>query len=308
MVDPFDRRVLDAGDGHQLHVEHSGNPDGVPVIVLHGGPGGGCSPYMRRFFDPTHYRAILFDQRGCGRSRPHAEVAANTTPHLIADIEMIRRTLGIGRTILFGGSWGATLALAYAQTHPEVVDSLVLRGVFLGRRSELDWFYGGGAARFFPDRWAEFQAPIPEAERGDMIAAYHRRLFCGDTAREARFALPWLIWENALAGLEISTAGHAPADYARAFARLENHYFANGCFLEDNQLLRNRHLIEHIPAVIVQGRYDMVCPPDAAWELAQGWDKAELRLVPASGHALSEPRITAELVRVMDVMRHRVPA
>jgi proline iminopeptidase len=308
MVDPFDRRVLDAGDGHQLHVEQSGNPDGVPVIVLHGGPGGGCSPYMRRFFDPTHYRAILFDQRGCGRSRPHAEVAANTTPHLIADIEMIRRTLGIGRTILFGGSWGATLALAYAQTHPEVVDSLVLRGVFLGRRSELDWFYGGGAARFFPDRWAEFQAPIPEAERGDMIAAYHRRLFCGDTAREARFALPWLIWENALAGLEISTAGHAPADYARAFARLENHYFANGCFLEDNQLLRNRHLIEHIPAVIVQGRYDMVCPPDAAWELAQGWDKAELRLVPASGHALSEPRITAELVRVMDVMRHRVPA
>ncbi len=308
MVDPFDRRVLDTGDGHQLHVEQSGNPDGVPVIVLHGGPGGGCSPYMRRFFDPTHYRAILFDQRGCGRSRPHAEVAANTTPHLIADIEMIRRTLGIGRTILFGGSWGATLALAYAQTHPEVVDSLVLRGVFLGRRSELDWFYGGGAARFFPDRWAEFQAPIPEAERGDMIAAYHRRLFCGDTAREARFALPWLIWENALAGLEISTAGHAPADYARAFARLENHYFANGCFLEDNQLLRNRHLIEHIPAVIVQGRYDMVCPPDAAWELAQGWDKAELRLVPASGHALSEPRITAELVRVMDVMRHRVPA
>ena len=308
MVDPFDRRVLDAGDGHQLHVEQSGNPDGVPVIVLHGGPGGGCSPYMRRFFDPTHYRAILFDQRGCGRSRPHAEVAANTTPHLIADIEMIRRTLGIGRTILFGGSWGATLALAYAQTHPEVVDSLVLRGVFLGRRAELDWFYGGGAARFFPDRWAEFQAPIPEAERGDMIAAYHRRLFCGDTAREARFALPWLIWENALAGLEISTAGHAPADYARAFARLENHYFANGCFLEDNQLLRNRHLIEHIPAVIVQGRYDMVCPPDAAWELAQGWDKAELRLVPASGHALSEPRITAELVRVMDSMRHRVPA
>ena len=308
MVDPFDRRVLDAGDGHQLHVEQSGNPDGVPVIVLHGGPGGGCSPYMRRFFDPTHYRAILFDQRGCGRSRPHAEVAANTTPHLIADIEMIRRTLGIGRTILFGGSWGATLALAYAQTHPEVVDSLVLRGVFLGRRSELDWFYGGGAARFFPDRWAEFQAPIPEAERGDMIAAYHRRLFCGDTAREARFALPWLIWENALAGLEIAGPGHAPAEYARAFARLENHYFANGCFLEDNQLLRNRHRIEHIPAVIVQGRYDMVCPPDAAWELAQGWDKAELRLVPASGHALSEPRITAELVRVMDVMRHRVPA
>ncbi len=308
MVDPFDRRVLDAGDGHQLHVEQSGNPDGVPVIVLHGGPGGGCSPYMRRFFDPTHYRAILFDQRGCGRSRPHAEVAANTTPHLIADIEMIRRTLGIGRTILFGGSWGATLALAYAQTHPEVVDSLVLRGVFLGRRSELDWFYGGGAARFFPDRWAEFQAPIPEAERGDMIAAYHRRLFSGDQAQETRFAMPWLLWENALAGLETSASGQAPPDYARTFARLENHYFANDCFLEDNQLLRNRHRIEHIPAVIVQGRYDMVCPPDAAWELAQGWQRADLRMVAASGHALSEPRITAELVRVMDGMRQQAPA
>ncbi len=308
MVEPFDRRVIEVCGGHQIHIEQSGNPDGVPVIVLHGGPGGGCSPYMRRFFDPAHYRAILFDQRGCGRSRPHAEVQANTTAHLIADIELIRQHFGIGRAILFGGSWGATLALAYAQTCPEAVESLILRGVFLGRRSELDWFYGGGAARFFPDRWAEFLAPIPEAERGDMIAAYHRRLFCGDVAQETRFALPWLMWENALAGLETSTSGHAPPDYARAFARLENHYFANDCFLEDNQLLRNRHKIEHIPAVIVQGRYDMVCPPEAAWDLAQGWDKAELRMVAASGHALSEPRITAELVRVMDGMRHRAPA
>ena len=308
MVEPFDRRVIEVCGGHQIHIEQSGNPDGVPVIVLHGGPGGGCSPYMRRFFDPAHYRAILFDQRGCGRSRPHAEVQANTTAHLSADIELIRQHFGIGRAILFGGSWGATLALAYAQTCPEAVESLILRGVFLGRRSELDWFYGGGAARFFPDRWAEFLAPIPEAERGDMIAAYHRRLFCGDVAQETRFALPWLMWENALAGLETSTSGHAPPDYARAFARLENHYFANDCFLEDNQLLRNRHKIEHIPAVIVQGRYDMVCPPEAAWDLAQGWDKAELRMVAASGHALSEPRITAELVRVMDGMRHRAPA
>ena len=248
MVEPFDRRVIEVCGGHQIHIEQSGNPDGVPVIVLHGGPGGGCSPYMRRFFDPAHYRAILFDQRGCGRSRPHAEVQANTTAHLIADIELIRQHFGIGRAILFGGSWGATLALAYAQTCPEAVESLILRGVFLGRRSELDWFYGGGAARFFPDRWAEFLAPIPEAERGDMIAAYHRRLFSGNVAQETRFALPWLMWENALAGLETSTSGHAPPDYARAFARLENHYFANDCFLEDNQLLRNRHKIEHIPA------------------------------------------------------------
>ena len=303
MVEPYDRRTVDVGDGHQLHVEQSGNPEGVPVIVLHGGPGGGCSPYMRRFFDPAHYRAILFDQRGCGRSRPHAEVAANTTQHLIADIEVLRRLLGVERAILFGGSWGATLALAYAQTHPERVAAMALRGVFLGRKSELDWFYGGGAAQFFPDRWTDFQAPIPEAERGDMIAAYHRRLFSGDPGPEARYALPWLIWENALAGLEIAGPGHAPPEYARAFARLENHYFAHGCFLEDGQLLRDRHRIEHIPAVIVQGRYDMVCPPGSAWELAHGWDRAELRLVPASGHALSEPRIGAELVRVMDGFR-----
>ncbi len=303
MVEPFDRRVIAVGDGHQIHVEQSGNPRGVPVIVLHGGPGGGCSPFMRRFFDPAHYRVVLFDQRGCGRSRPHAEVAANTTAHLIADIERLRRDLGIGRAILFGGSWGATLALAYAQAHPDAVAALVLRGVFLGRRSELDWFYGGGVARFFPDRWAEFVAPIPEAERGDLIGAYHRRLFSGDRGQELRFALPWLIWENALAGLEIDCPGHAPPDYARAFARLENHYFAHGCFLDEGQLLRERHLIEHVPAVIVQGRYDMVCPPQTAWDLADGWDRAELLLVPASGHALSEPRIAAELVRVMDELR-----
>ncbi|KGJ04321.1 proline iminopeptidase [Paracoccus halophilus] len=303
MGEPFDRRIIEVGDGHQIHVEQSGNPDGVPVIVLHGGPGGGCSPYMRRFFDPAHYRAILFDQRGCGRSRPHASVEANTTAHLVADIEILRHQLGVGRAILFGGSWGATLALTYAQTHPEVPMALVLRGIFLGSRAELDWFYGGGAARFFPDRWAEFQAPIPEAERGDMIAAYHRRLFGGEQGQEMRYALPWLIWENALAGLEIAAAGHAPPAYARAFARLENHYFANNCFLEDGQLLRDRHRIEHIPAVIVQGRYDMVCPPGSAWQLAAGWDKADLRLVPASGHALSEPRIATELVRAMDGLR-----
>ncbi|UXU75953.1 MULTISPECIES: prolyl aminopeptidase [unclassified Paracoccus (in: a-proteobacteria)] len=302
-VEPFDRRVIAVGDGHQLHVEQSGAADGEPVIVLHGGPGGGCSPFMRRFFDPSHYRAILFDQRGCGRSRPYAEVAANTTAHLIADIDLIRRQLGIERAILFGGSWGSTLALAYAQAHPHAVSGLILRGVFLGQRNELDWFYGGGVARFFPDRWAEFQAPIPEAERDDMIGAYHRRLFSGDRGQEARFALPWLIWENALAGLEITGPGYAPPDYARAFARLENHYFANGCFLDEGQILRDRHRIEHIPAVIVQGRYDMVCPPASAWALARGWDRAELRMVPASGHALSEPRIAAELVRVMDGLR-----
>lgn len=303
MVDPFDQRQIDMGDGHVIHVEQSGNPDGVPVIVLHGGPGGGCSPYMRRFFDPTHFRAVLFDQRGCGRSRPHAEVRDNTTQHLISDIQVIQRQLGLAPAILFGGSWGATLAVAFAQAHPDAVRALVLRGVFLGRRAELDWFYGGGVARFFPERWAEFQAAIPEDERHDMIGAYHRRLFSGDRGREIRHAMPWLLWENALAGLEITGPGYAPPDYARAFARLENHYFAHGCFLEEGQLLRERHRIEHLPAVIVQGRYDMVCPPQTAWELAEGWDRAELRIVPASGHALSEPRIAAELVRVMDGFR-----
>ncbi len=204
--------------------------------------------------------------------------------------------------LLFGGSWGATLALAYAQARPEAVGALALRGVFLSRQTELDWFYGGGVARFWPDLWARFCEPIPADERGDIIAAYHRRLFSGDPATEARFALPWLAWENALAGLESPDRCHAPSDYARAFARLENHYFAHRCFLDEGQLLRDRSRIEHLPAVIVQGRYDMVCPPQAAHDLAQGWARCDLRMVPASGHALSEPRITAELVRVVDAL------
>lgn len=295
--------MLDVGDGHQVYVEESGNPDGHPVVVLHGGPGGGCSPFMRRFFDPAHYRAILFDQRGCGRSRPQASVHANTTPHLIADIEVIRRTLGLQSMLLFGGSWGATLALAYAQAHPGRVTGLILRGVFLGTQAELDWFYGGGAGRFFPDLWAQFRDPIPESERGDLIAAYHKRLFSDDLGRQGRYAQPWLMWENALAGLQSTAVSHAPSDYARAFARLENHYFTNRCFLDEGQLLRDRHRIEHLPAVIVQGRYDMVCPPLSAWRLAEGWEGCDLRLIPASGHALSEPRISAELVRVMDEFR-----
>ena len=295
--------MLDVGDGHRIYVEESGNPHGRPVLVLHGGPGGGCSPFMRRFFDPAHYRAILFDQRGCGRSRPQASVHANTTQHLIADIEVIVNGLGLEQVLLFGGSWGATLALAYAQAHPHRVTGLVLRGVFLGTQEELDWFYGGGAGRFFPDLWAQFRDPIPEPERHDMIAAYHRRLFSDDLGRQGRYAQPWLMWENALAGLQSPAISHAPSDYARAFARLENHYFINRCFLDEGQLLRDRHRIEHVPAVIVQGRYDMVCPPRSAWRLAEDWPGCDLRLVPASGHALSEPRISAELVQVMNALR-----
>jgi proline iminopeptidase len=304
-IEPFDQRVIDMGDGHRIYVEQCGNPHGIPVVVLHGGPGGGCSPAMRRYFDPGVFRVILFDQRGCGRSRPHASVVANTTWHLVEDIETIRRELGIDRWIAFGGSWGATLALIYAITHPDRVAQLVLRGVFLMTQAELAWFYGGGAGAFFPDIWARFTAPIPEAERGDLIAAYHQRLFSGNLMEETRFGRVWANWENALASVHHEgPVGESPAEYARAFARLENHYFQNAGFLEeDGWILKNRPRIEHIPAKIVQGRLDMICPPLAAWRLAEGWDKAELRLVPLAGHALSEPGISAELVKVMDSLR-----
>jgi proline iminopeptidase len=304
-IDPFDQRVIDMGDGHRVYVEQCGNPHGIPVVVLHGGPGEGCSPAMRRYFDPGVFRVILFDQRGCGRSRPHASVVASTTWHLVEDIETIRRELGIDRWIAFGGSWGATLALIYAITHPDRVAQLVLRGVFLMTQAELAWFYGGGAGAFFPDVWARFVAPIPEAERGDLIAAYHQRLFSGNLMEETRLGRVWANWENALASVHHEgPVGESPAEYARAFARLENHYFQNAGFLEeDGWILKNRSRIEQIPAKIVQGRLDMICPPLAAWRLAEGWDKAELRIVPLSGHALSEPGISAELVKVMDGLR-----
>ncbi len=307
IADPFDQRMLDVGDGHSIYVEQAGHPDGIPVVVLHGGPGGGCSPTMRRFFDPATYRVVLFDQRGCGRSKPAASVTANTTQHLIADIERIRAELGIARWMVFGGSWGATLALAYAQAHPEHVAYLILRGVFMGTQSELDWFYGGGAARFFPEIWAQFIRPIPEDEHGDLIAAYSRRLFSGNPHEENRFARSWTRWENALASIETRGLGigDAPSDYARAFARLENHYFANGCFLrEDQALMRGLSRMQDVPGTIVQGRYDMICPPQTAWTLHAQWGRSRLEMVPVAGHALSEPGISAELLRVMNHLRH----
>jgi proline iminopeptidase len=304
-IDPFDQRMMDMGDGHRIYVEQCGNPQGVPVFVFHGGPGGGCSPAMRRYFDPAHYRVILFDQRGCGRSRPHASVSANTTWHLISDVEAIRTLLGIDKVIAFGGSWGATLALVYALTHPDRVSHLVLRGVFLMTKAELKWFYGGGAGAFFPELWTRFTAPIPEPERADLIEAYHRRLFSGNLIEETRFGRIWAQWENALASIQNEGAlGESPAEYARAFARLENHYFRHGGFLEsDGWILRERHRIEHIPATIVQGRYDMVCPPHSAWSLANGWQKCQLRMINLAGHALSEPGISEALVHTMDTIR-----
>ncbi|MEN9061270.1 prolyl aminopeptidase [Ponticoccus litoralis] len=301
-IDPFAQHRLEVSGGHSLYVEECGNPDGVPVIVLHGGPGGGCSPAMRRYFDPEVYRVVLFDQRGCGRSRPFASVRDNTTWDLVSDIETIRETLGIDRFIVFGGSWGATLSLIYAITHPERARALVLRGVFLMTEAELDWFYGGGAGQFWPETWARFVELIPEDERGDLIAAYHRRLFSGDMRLETKYARAWSSWENALASVYSNgQGGEAPGDYARAFSRLENHYFTNRGFLEqDGWILKNAHRIADIPGVIVQGRYDMICPPRRAWELSRAWPAGELRMIRNAGHALSEPGISAELVRVMD--------
>lgn len=304
-IDPFDQRVIDMRDGHRIYVEQCGNPDGIPVVVLHGGPGGGCSPAMRRYFDPSAFRVILFDQRGCGRSRPHASVLQNTTWHLVNDIEVIRKELGISRWICFGGSWGATLALVYAITYPDRVAHMVLRGVFLMTRAELDWFYGGGAGAFFPELWSRFVNAIPQDERGDLIAAYHRRLFSGNVMEETRFGRIWANWENALASIHNDgPLGESPAEYARAFARLENHYFHNGGFLEeDGWILRERARIKNIPATIIQGRYDMICPPVSAWKLAQGWESCDLRIIPFAGHALSEPGISEGLVRAMDGLR-----
>ncbi|WIY26859.1 prolyl aminopeptidase [Parasedimentitalea psychrophila] len=303
-IEAFDQRMVDVGQGHRIYVEQSGNPQGVPVVVCHGGPGGGCSPAMRRYFDPNIYRVILFDQRGCGRSRPYASCEDNTTWHLVADMEVIRRLLEIDDWMVFGGSWGATLSLIYAQAHPDRVRHLILRGVFLMTKGELDWFYGGGAGKFWPETWARFVSLIPENERGDIIGAYHKRLFSGDVPEEIRFGKAWSAWENALASIHSNgRSGESPGEYARAFARLENHYFINQGFLEsDGQILANMGRISHIPGVIVQGRYDMICPPVMAWRLNELWPEGELKMIRGSGHALSEPGISAELVRVMNVI------
>ncbi|MEM8822337.1 MAG: prolyl aminopeptidase [Pseudomonadota bacterium] len=301
-IDPFDQRMVDVGDGHRLYLEQCGNPDGLPVVVLHGGPGGGCSPIMRRFFDPAIWRIVLFDQRGCGRSRPHASVRANTTWHLVDDIELLRTQLEIDRWTIFGGSWGATLALIYAILHPDRAAQLILRGVFLMEQRELDWFYGGGAGQFWPEQWQRFCALVPEAERGDIIAAYGKRLFDGTPHDQTRFARAWAAWENALASVASQgQTGEPSGEYARAFARLENHYFRHGGFLDEDGWIRTRlDRIAHIPGTIVQGRYDMICPPVSAHLLAAGWPAARLHLVPFAGHALSEPDISEQLVRTTD--------
>jgi proline iminopeptidase len=306
-IEPFNRFRLNVPGGHDLYVEECGTRGAKPVVVLHGGPGGGCSPGMRRYFDPEAWHVVLFDQRGCARSRPHASVERNTTWDLIDDIEAIRRRLGIDRWTVFGGSWGATLALLYAQAHPRRVAEMILRGVFLMTQRELDWFYGGGAAAFFPDLWEEFIAPIPQDERGALIAAYHKRLMSGDLAQQTDHARTWARWEGATATLRADPRGRpgfGDAAYARAFSRIECHYFHNRGFLPaDGHILREAERLRGIPGVIVQGRYDMVCPPLSAFELNRAWPESDLRMIGDAGHALSEPGITAELLAVTDAFR-----
>ncbi len=305
-IRPYGSGFLRVSDLHEIYYEECGNPHGKPAVFLHGGPGGGLDPKMRRFFDPARYRIVLLDQRGCGKSRPHASLTENSTWDLVADLERLREHLAIGRWLVFGGSWGSTLALAYAETHPERVTELVLRGIFLLRRWELEWFYQnpGGAAALYPDLWERYVEPIPEAERADMMRAYYARLTSEDTAVRARTAKAWSAWEGATSYLRSAADYVAKFEtdrYAEAFARIECHYFVNRGFLRtDGQLLADVHRIRHIPAVIVQGRYDIVCPMKSAWDLHRAWPEADLRIVPDAGHSAFEKGNLHELILATD--------
>ncbi|MFT4179952.1 MAG: prolyl aminopeptidase [Thermomonas sp.] len=303
-ITPFETGTLQVDDRHTLYWEQCGNPEGKPVVLLHGGPGAGCNAKMRRFHDPSKYRIVLFDQRGAGRSTPHADLTDNTTWDLVADIEKLREKLGIERWQVFGGSWGSTLALAYAQTHPQRVTELVLRGIFMLRRWELEWFYQEGANRIFPDAWEHYIAAIPPVERHDLISAFHRRLTSSDAQVRLAAARAWAIWEGGTSYLRIPadyTDTHGDAEFALAFARIENHYFVNGGFFEvEDQLLRDAHRIADIPGVIVHGRYDVVCPVANAWDLHKVWPKAELTITTESGHSGFEAQNIDALVRATD--------
>lgn len=303
-IEPFNRGTLQVDARHTLYWEECGNPAGKPVVMLHGGPGGGCNAAMRRFHDPHKYRIVLFDQRGAGRSTPHADLVDNTTWDLVADIEKLRQHLGIDTWQVFGGSWGSTLALAYAQKHPERVSELVLRGIFMLRRWELEWFYQEGASRLFPDQFEPYREYIPAAERGDLMAAYHKRLTSDDEAVRLEAARRWSIWEGGTSYLRVPpdyAESHGDAHFALAFARIENHYFVNKGFFEcDDQLLRDAHKLADIPGVIVHGRYDVVCPVANAWDLHKAWPRAELIITPTSGHSAFEAENIDALVRATE--------
>lgn len=306
-IEPYRQQIINVGDGHKLYLEECGNPNGKPILVLHGGPGGGCNANMRRYFDPNCYRIILFDQRGCGKSRPHASVEQNTTWKLVSDIETIRIKLGINQFILFGGSWGAALSLIYAEQFPSHVTNLILRGVFTMTKSELDWVYTkNGAAKFLPEAWRSFEGIVPISERSDLIAAYNKRLFGSSPSEQAQYARAWTVWENSLASVKSFGTSHIPSiEYAKAFARIENHYFINRCFLKSNcQIIRDLHIIEKIPTIIVQGRLDMICPPETAEKVHKSLFNSKLVMVRDAGHAMSEPDISSELVHATNQFKH----
>ncbi|CNL74290.1 prolyl aminopeptidase [Yersinia aleksiciae] len=301
--EPYDSGLLDTGDGHQIYWELCGNPDGKPAVFIHGGPGGGIAPYHRQLFNPTKYKVLLFDQRGCGRSTPHASLENNTTWHLVEDIERLRKMAGVDKWLLFGGSWGSTLALAYGETHPERVSEMVLRGIFTLRKKELHWYYQEGASRFFPDKWQRILSILSPEEQGDVTAAYRKRLTSPDKAVQLEAAKIWSLWEGETVTLlpTKSSASFGEDDFALAFARIENHYFTHLGFLDnDNQLLDNVTRIRHIPAVIIHGRYDMACQPQNAWDLAQAWPEAELHIVEGAGHSFDEPGILHQLILATD--------
>jgi proline iminopeptidase len=308
-IKPYATHQLRVDEIHTLFIEESGEPEGIPVLFLHGGPGAGCEPNHRRFFDPNKYRIILFDQRGCGRSTPHAELEANDTNNLISDIEAIRELLGVSGWLVFGGSWGSTLALAYAETYPSLVLGLVLRGIFLCREREIEWFYQQGLDRIFPDYWQDFLSIIPENERGDMVNAYYRRLTGNDELARMAAAKAWSLWEARTATL-LPNKGllqhFSDPHVALSLASIECHYFANGAFLEPNQLLENAHRLSDIPGIIVQGRYDLICPMESAWELQQAWPGSDLRIVDDAGHAATESGITRELVRATEYFAEQI--
>lgn len=302
-IEPFDAGFLDVGDGHTIYWERVGTRGAKPAVFLHGGPGGGTSPTQRRLFDPALYDVLLFDQRGCGKSTPHAGLDANTTWHLVADMERLRTLMGVEKWLVFGGSWGSTLALAYAETHPEHVSELVLRGIYTLTRAELDWYYQFGVSEMFPDRWELFQAPIPEDERHDMMGAYRRYLTGTDKKKQLECAIAWSTWEGATITLlpNPDYAAHfGEDDYAIAFARIENHFFVHAGWLEEGQLLRDAHKLKDIPGVIIHGRYDMPCPAKYAWQLHKAWPKADFHLIEGAGHAFLEPGILDQLIRATD--------
>ena len=311
-LQPFNEGRLRVSALHEIHYEECGNPMGKPALVLHGGPGGGISPFLRQMHDPGSYRIILFDQRGCGQSTPHAELRENTTWDLVEDIEKLRRHLAIERWQVVGGSWGSTLALAYAETHPERVTELIVRGIFTLRESEIRWFYQQGADALFPDYWEGFLAPIPAAERHDLLSAYYRRLTGSDPLEQMRCARAWSQWEGSTLSLlpdDKRVAEFGQDHFAIAFARIECHYFVNkGFFRQDGQLLADAHRLKGIPGVIIQGRYDVVTPPMTAWDLHKAWPDAAFVMVPDAGHTGSEPGIADALVRATDQFRHAIYA